>query len=223
MTAWANNNMKKQGIGNRLQVIVRRVRDRILSAYNPKPITHNLRAQRGFTLLLAALVSSIVLAVGAAIFGIAQKQVLLSAIGRDSQFAFYAADTAAECALYWDFRCNYFASSTALINASCNNPDPTCDMQLLQAEGRPTAAPYYPYTMTSQKMDLFEDAAVAGNLCAQVSVIKCRGTFNSDGTCISGPSTDPIRTIIRADGYSTNCASILTSARALQRSVELHY
>src|SRR3990167_2209689 len=82
-----------------------------------------LRTSRGFTLLLAALVSSIVLAVGAAIFGIAQKQVLLSAIGRDSQLAFYAADTAAECALYWDFRCNYFASSTALINPSCNNPE----------------------------------------------------------------------------------------------------
>src|SRR3990167_7483874 len=81
-------------------------------------------SERGFTLLLAAIVSSIVLAVGAAIFGIAQKQVLLSAIGRDSQFAFYAADTAAECALYWDFRCNYFASSTALINPSLQKPHP---------------------------------------------------------------------------------------------------
>ncbi len=180
-------------------------------------------ANSGFTLLLAALVSSIVLAVGAAIFGIAQKQVLLSAIGRDSQFAFYAADTAAECALYWDFRCNYFASSTDLINASCNNPNPTCDTKLLAAEGRPTAPPYYPYTMTSQKMDLFEDATISGNLCAQVSVTKCQGTFNADGVCVTGAPTDSIRTIIRADGYSTNCASILTSARALQRSVELHY
>ncbi len=181
------------------------------------------RGQRGFTLLLAALVSSIVLAIGAAIFGIAQKQVLLSAIGRDSQFAFYAADTAAECALYWDFRCNYFASSTDLISASCNNPTPTCDTKPLEATGRPTEAPYYPYTMTSQQMDFFEDAAVSGNLCAQVSVTKCQGTFNADGDCVVGAETDPIRTVIRADGYSTNCASILTSARALQRSVELHY
>ncbi len=186
-------------------------------------LKHRVRRQAGFTLLLAALVSSIVLAVGAAIFGIAQKQVLLSAIGRDSQFAFYAADTAAECALYWDFRCNYFASSTALINASCNNPNPTCDTKLIRAEGRPTQAPYYPYTMTSQKMDFFEDTTISGNLCAQVSVTKCRGTFNSDGVCLSGASTDPIRTVIHADGYSTNCAAILTSARALQRSVELRY
>ncbi|MSU73650.1 hypothetical protein EXS56_00760 [Candidatus Kaiserbacteria bacterium] len=186
-------------------------------------VGRRVRTERGFTLLLAALVSSIVLAVGAAIFGIAQKQVLLSAIGRDSQFAFYAADTAAECALYWDFRCNYFASSTAFINASCNNPNPTCDTETLEAEGRPTAAPYYPYTMTSRKMNFFQDAAISGNLCAQVSVTKCQGTFNADGDCVVGSGTAPIRTIIHADGYSTNCAAILTSARALQRSVELHY
>src|SRR3989344_5729485 len=134
--------------------------------------------ERGFTLLLAALVASIVLAVGAAIFGIAQKQLTLSAIGRDSQFAFYAADTAAECALYWDFRCSYFASSTALINPSCNSPEPTCDTELLQATGRPTAEPYFPYTMTSERMDFFQDAAVSGNLCAQVSVMKCQGTLD---------------------------------------------
>lgn len=188
--------------------------------HTPYAIRHT---QRGFTLLLAALVSSIVLAVGAAIFGIAQKQVLLSSIGRDSQFAFYAADTAAECALYWDFRCSYFASSTALINPSCNNPEPTCDTVPLQADGRPTSAPYYPYTMVSARMDFFQDTAVSGNLCAQVSVMKCQGTLNADGTCTPGGSTAPIRTVIHADGYSTNCASVDTSARALQRSVEFRY
>jgi len=62
---------------------------------------------RGFTLLLAALVASIVLALGTSIYEIATKEVQLSSLGRDSQFAFYAADTAAECALYWDFRYNY--------------------------------------------------------------------------------------------------------------------
>ncbi len=186
--------------------------------------------QRGFTLLLAALISSIVLAVGAAIFGIAQKQLTLSAIGRDSQFAFYAADTAAECALYWDFRCNYFATSTNAINPSCNNPDPACDTRSLgQTElnaGRPTnPQPPYSYTMTSKQINLFQDIAVSGsgNLCAQISVKKCQGTFNADGNCVLGTAADPMRTIIHADGYSTNCASIYVSARALQRSVELHY
>src|SRR5229473_174899 len=65
--------------------------------------------QKGFTLLLAALISSIVLSLGAAIFSIAQKELALSSVGRNSQFAFYAADTAAECALYWDVRFSAFS------------------------------------------------------------------------------------------------------------------
>src|SRR3990167_4752401 len=73
-------------------------------------ISEKRNGERGFTLLLAALVASIVLALGASIFGVAQKELTLSSIGRDSQFAFYAADTGAECALYWDFRHQAFGA-----------------------------------------------------------------------------------------------------------------
>lgn len=58
--------------------------------------------KRGFTLLFAVLVSIMILAVGASIINIALKQVILSGSGRESQFAFYAANTGLECALYWD-------------------------------------------------------------------------------------------------------------------------
>src|SRR4051812_44341832 len=68
--------------------------------------------QRGFTLLLAALTASIALSMGASIFLIAKKEVTLSSLGRDSQYAFYSADQAAECALYWDLRWNYFGTTT---------------------------------------------------------------------------------------------------------------
>ncbi len=159
--------------------------------------------ERGFTLLLAALVSSIVLALGASIFALAQKEVTLSSIGRDSQFAFYAADAAAECALYWDFRFDYFATSTP--------PDvnPTCDGQPLSAS---PPSDDYPYTMESAKINIFQDVEPAGNFCVQVFVTKSLD-----------PITSALRTVIHADGYSVNCAAIQTSSRALQRSVELHY
>ncbi|MCR4325273.1 MAG: hypothetical protein NUV59_00490 [Patescibacteria group bacterium] len=163
------------------------------------------RGQRGFTLLLAALISSIVLALGSSIFSIAQKQVTLSSIGRDSQFAFYAADTAAECALYWDFRYGYFATSTLE-----GTPDPvTCDGQPMDASGRSDTLPY---TMISQPMDLFTSASPPSDLCAQVTVTK-----SLDDT------TGAIRTVVHANGYSTSCATITTNPRALERSVELHY
>lgn len=149
---------------------------------------------RGFTLLLAALIASIVMALGGSIFTIAQKQVTLSSIGRDSQFAFYAADTAAECALYWDIRFEAFATSTVIAA--------TCDGMPITMTGK---EPTPPYTVSFQ-VDLFTDTS--GGYCADVTVEK--------------RTTDPY-TIIHADGYSTPCATIESSARSLQRSVELQY
>jgi Tfp pilus assembly protein PilX len=66
-----------------------------------KKSMHSISPQkaRGFTLLLASLISSLLLILGSAIFVLVQKQIILSSLGRDSQFAFYAADQAAECAM----------------------------------------------------------------------------------------------------------------------------
>lgn len=74
---------------------------------------------RGFTLLLATLIASLLLILGAAIFSIIKKEIVLSSLGRDSQFAFYAADTGAECALYWDFRFDTFSTTTPYSGATC--------------------------------------------------------------------------------------------------------
>ncbi len=58
----------------------------------------------GFTLFVAMIVSSLLLAVGFSISNIILKQLLLSGSGKDSQIAFYAADSGAECAQFWDAR-----------------------------------------------------------------------------------------------------------------------
>jgi len=171
-----------------------------------KHITQNKRYSRGFTLLIAALVSSIVLALGTSIYEIAQREVQLSSLGRDSQFAFYSADTAAECALYWDFRFSYFATSTPS-DPSAQNP--SCDGQPLAVTGR---ASTYPYTMTSAQINLFSDTTAGGGYCAQVAVTKSLD-----------PVSGAVRTLIHADGYNVNCSTISTAPQALQRSVELNY
>ncbi|MEK7509495.1 MAG: hypothetical protein AAB605_02170 [Patescibacteria group bacterium] len=145
-------------------------------------------SERGFTILLAALVASLVLTLGISVFSIAQKQVVLSSLGRSSQFAFYTADTAAECALYWDIRHDMFSTTPPSVT-------PSCDGAPLALVGEPGA---YPYTISFE----YEP----NGYCAQVSVTK--------------DSVDP-RTVIHADGFSTNCADISVSGRSLQRSVEL--
>lgn len=77
-------------------------------------------SERGFTILLAALVASLTLALGISVFTIAQKQLVLSSIGRNSQYAFYAADTAAECALYHEMRHNAFDITAPITPISCD-------------------------------------------------------------------------------------------------------
>lgn len=75
--------------------------------------------EKGFTLLLAALIASIVLSLGVSIAGLIQKELILSSTGRDSQFAFYAADSGAECALYWDVRKRVFSSASPPSDIAC--------------------------------------------------------------------------------------------------------
>jgi len=101
-----------------------------MKTQDPKP-----NSQKGFTILLAALVASLVLTLGIAIFSVAQKQVVLSSLGRSSQYAFYAADTGAECALYWDVRFDYFSTTSPSVT-------PACDGNPLTFEGSVGALPY---------------------------------------------------------------------------------
>ncbi len=82
--------------------------------------TRHSSRQSGFTILMAALVASLVLMLGVSIFSIAQKSVALSSMGRDSQFAFYTADTGAECALYWDTRHDAFLQQEPLATTTCD-------------------------------------------------------------------------------------------------------
>lgn len=163
-------------------------------------------ARRGFTLLLAALVAAIVLSLGSSIFAIARKQVTLSSLGRDSQFAFYAADTAIECALYYDVRFATFPTS----DTSPTSGTITCDGQETEWEltdPAPTAeSAASTFVLTLFTLDENGDPQLSGGNCAEVTITK----------------TDS-NTVLHADGYSTPCETISSSARSLQRSIEIRY
>jgi Tfp pilus assembly protein PilX len=79
--------------------------------------------QRGFALLIAVILTSVVLALGEALLDVAYKQILLSSSAKNSQYAFYNADSALECALYWDQKLNAFDYATPLASGSitCNS------------------------------------------------------------------------------------------------------
>lgn len=78
---------------------------------------------RGFTLIIAVLVSSVVVSVGLTLLDITYKQITLASSATQSQYAFYNADTTLECALYWDQKFGAFDFTTPLQAESitCNN------------------------------------------------------------------------------------------------------
>jgi len=81
---------------------------------------------KGFVILIAVLVAGIFVVIGASILLISVKELELSVGETQSQYAFYAADTGMECALYWDLRYSAFATTTS----SSGSPEPTslyCD------------------------------------------------------------------------------------------------
>jgi hypothetical protein len=85
----------------------------------------NNSPERGFTLLIAVILSSVALSIGIALLDIATKQVVLSSSAKQSQVAFYNADRALECALYWDQKRNAFDYTTPMSEVSCGGASST--------------------------------------------------------------------------------------------------
>ena len=87
-----------------------------------------IQNNRGYTLLFAVLVSSIVLSVGISILTISKKEFLLSSSARESISAFYAADSGLECALYHSDNTSVFSTTTSLtvnLSPGCMGMNPS--------------------------------------------------------------------------------------------------
>jgi hypothetical protein len=87
---------------------------RILSQFSPL-------GSRGFVLLFSLLIVGLLLAIGLSIFNIVFRELQLSGITRDSSTALYAADSGAECALYWEFRDAFQAATTTGTTIRCSS------------------------------------------------------------------------------------------------------
>lgn len=163
--------------------------------------THK-KNQRGFTLFIAIIITSTLLLVSFGLIAVSVQESFLTSAGRDSQNAFYSADSAIECALYWDVKNpagtgnSAFATSTQT-NINCNqdstnNPNPTPSL----VGGTNVST----FTMT------FKSAPTdPANLnCAIVYVTK-----NPDGS-----------TVIDSHGYNT-CDT--TNPRRVERAIRVKY
>lgn len=67
-----------------------------------KRLLVKIKDRKGFAILFTVLISAIVLAIALGISNIAYQETVLSSSAKEADAAFFAADTGAECALYWD-------------------------------------------------------------------------------------------------------------------------
>ncbi|MFH1607113.1 MAG: hypothetical protein ABIC91_07220 [Nanoarchaeota archaeon] len=75
------------------------------------------KSNKGFAVLFAVLLASFLITLGISIFSISLKEIQIATSIRDSQIAYYVADSARECALYWDVKQGAFP---ACLNSSCS-------------------------------------------------------------------------------------------------------
>lgn len=164
--------------------------------------------QAGFTIFFAMLVGGLSLAIGAAIFDLTIRELDLSGTAAQSQYAIYAADSGAECALYWDFKCpsgvcpaimlgSAFATSTATAvptgSVLCAGVNITAALATPTSETATAATTTFTLTFTGQPY------------CATVVVAK-RG--------------NPTLTTVTSNGYNT-CAT--NAPGKLQRVLQVTY
>lgn len=157
----------------------------------------SLHARRGFTLLIAVLVGSILLSLGFAIYNIVSKELLFSSSGRESQAAFYAADSGVECVLFWD-TLGSFATSSSATSIVCNG---ITGQTAPLTRGNTNDNPY----TTRFEFSMSDTPGVLAAPCAEVLVQKW---------------TNPNRTVVYSYGYNT---CVLTSQRRLERGIRVQF
>jgi hypothetical protein len=165
---------------------------------------------RGFTILYAVLVGGLTLSIGLAVFNLTIRQLNLSAVGRESQFAFYAADSGVECAIYWDLTDpEFFAETSSEVSKS---PIPCGDRGTLTVTTLTVDPLNSPNTATTTFILKLDDPLISNDppACALVTVGKYPNPL------------DPSRssTIIESRGQN-DCDS--TNPTRVERALRLRY
>jgi Tfp pilus assembly protein PilX len=88
-----------------------------------KPVNIEIKSNKGFTLLVAIITTSLLLIVSFVVSNIALKQVLLSSASQESQYAYFNADSGLECAIHWDLKdpTSTPFNPSASSNITCNS------------------------------------------------------------------------------------------------------
>jgi Tfp pilus assembly protein PilX len=163
-------------------------------------------SRRGMTLFISISIVSILLMIIYSLVSIVIKGTQFAATGRESQYAYYAAESGLECAIYWDTEADAFATSSGAVTIRCANQDRDNGLNKPNIVGTTTiVSTRIGGGGDANPMSIFHIGY--GGPCAIVTVLKY----------YSGPD---LITHIKSRGYNTCNTS---SSRRLERGVEAKY
>lgn len=163
--------------------------------------------KRGFALLVAVIFMSVMLAFALTLGSVGYKQGVLSSSAVGSQYAFYAADAALECALYADYKAapplvpNPF-TDVGTNKLKCNNAEWNVTVTSKVIGSRT-------YSYSEARLTPDADVDSKRELCADIVVYK-----PTDGTG---------KTWIFSQGYDVSCDSLNGSGRYSSRGIKFSY
>lgn len=157
---------------------------RKLNIFRRGPAPYGAKGSRsGFALLYAVMISSIILVITLGIMNISLKEIKFSTSAKDTNDAFFAADTGAECALYND-------KSTGSVFTDPNSPSITCNNITFTANEGPTL--YWSFIVPglgSGGQGCAKVTVDKTGLCGSAACIISRGYNNGGASCLPGSST----------------------------------
>ena len=171
----------------------------LLTPYN-LPLT---TGSRGFALLVAVIFMSVMLTFGIALGSLAYKQQVLASTAVESQYAFYTADAALECALYADQQQNRFMFPPSRPSSA---PAMACD-----GSSSPFSSSIVSYTEGTRWVVFYRLSLDSGTRCADVTIYK--------------PAENLGTTYLFSQGYNVSCATVASpnGARFVSRGLNAHY
>lgn len=170
------------------------------------------KINNGFALFYSVIVAGVLAIMAASISHIALQEVTFSGLGKQSQEAFYAADTGLECASYWDQREGQFSleifprfTSKKIICSGVEVSDLDLALPLPGRSNFDGTGPYGIYTSNFWLRDI----GISSVSCAHVTV---RKNWQYSTTAAARNTLD---TVITSQGYNI-CP---TSGRQVERTI----
>lgn len=161
---------------------------------------------RGFTLLFAMLIGSLLLAIGLSIFSLVFRELGLATITRDSSTALFAADAGAECALYWEFQGEKADGSIMFDPEDTSQVDISCSDEAVTITNisQTLATTTWAFNFSVGEVSAGRES------CAEVSIEKNRATY---------------RTIIQSSGRNEGgeTGACTPSNRTVERTLEYRF